>query len=395
MLDEGLSGYETAKKASQANTDAISAEATETSKSADSIYRGARITVVFALVGMLALCLLAAKALTDALSKPLVKAAAMLERVAAKDLTKQLDITGHDEVGQLSASLNRTIANMRDMLSQISDGTSTLVTATEEVTVSSHRASDNAQQQSMSVQMVATAAQELSSVISEISQNTSSASHASRTSAEDAHNGGRIVAATVQSIQSISSSSDSVLTKMAALRSRSEQIGSVVSVIREIADQTNLLALNASIESARAGEMGRGFAVVAGEVRRLAERTRTSTDEIGSLIDGIQGEVRDAFSAAEHGRADVATGLEHARQAGEALEKIIASARDAEGMVHLIAAAATEQASASAEISSNMGSISSSIEDSAAAAQQSSKTCKDLSHLAANLRLTVSEFSLS
>ena len=159
-------------------------------------------------------------------------------------------------------------------------------------------------------------------------------------------------------MEKIAAATSVVSEKMTSLAHRSEEIGKVVNVIQEISEQTNLLALNAAIEAARAGEHGRGFAVVAGEVRRLAERTKGATEEIAGTIRSIQDETRETLQVMEESRSAVESGMAETANARKSLEATIEASKQVEQQINLIATAATEQTSASGEISETAGQIS-------------------------------------
>jgi methyl-accepting chemotaxis protein len=172
------------------------------------------------------------------------------------------------------------------------------------------------------------------------------------------------------------------------------QIGRIIGVIEGIADQTNLLALNAAIEAARAGEQGRGFAVVADEVRKLAERTRSATKETAQMVRNIQGETKTAVHAMQAGTAQVEQGVATTTQAGAALHEIIQMAEQVGEMISHIAAASTEQASTTEQVTGNMTEIGHQVRESAIGAQQSAQACHDLSNLAMDLNQMVGRFRL-
>jgi len=178
------------------------------------------------------------------------------------------------------------------------------------------------------------------------------------------------------------------------LNKNSEKIGDIVGVIDDVADQTNLLALNAAIEAARAGEQGRGFAVVADEVRKLAERTTSSTKEIADMVKSIQGDTSQAVSSMEEAGKEVKEGVGVAGKAGGALKKIMEMSQGVNQIVQQIATAAEEQAAASEEISSNVESITSVSKQSASGVQQTSSAAQELSSLTDNLQSLVNQFKL-
>ncbi len=192
----------------------------------------------------------------------------------------------------------------------------------------------------------------------------------------------------------IAAATSSVSEKMASLAHRSDEIGKVVNVIQEISEQTNLLALNAAIEAARAGEHGRGFAVVAGEVRRLAERTKGATEEIAATIRSIQEETRSTLELMQESHAAVETGMGETARARKSLDATIESSNQVEHQIHLIATAATQQTSASGEISRSASQISQLAIESAQGAEEAVEALKNLASLAGELDGMIGQFQL-
>jgi methyl-accepting chemotaxis protein len=311
------------------------------------------------------------------------------------DLTKRIHVEHNDELGILSNHFNTFMEKLHDIISQVAASTEHIASASEEISSSATQVAQSAETQKDQTSQVATAMQEMSSTVNQVSDNSRQASENAKEAGDLARTGGTVVSDTVKVIQGVADATRDTSAKIVELGRSSDQIGQIIGVIDDIADQTNLLALNAAIEAARAGEQGRGFAVVADEVRKLAERTTQATKEIAQMIKTIQEETKKAVAAMQAGTDKVDAGVESAREAGAALEKIIHSADGVQDMVTHIATAATEQASATEQVNSNMEQIAKMVHQSSIGAQESARACQDLSNLALDLQQLVGRFKLA
>ena len=196
----------------------------------------------------------------------------------------------------------------------------------------------------------ATAVNEMNATVQEVAKNADSASVASAETREKAEAGAQVVEKAVRSIDQVHQMSLELKDDMTQLNEHAQDITRIMGVISDIADQTNLLALNAAIEAARAGEAGRGFAVVADEVRKLAEKTMASTNDVGNAIKAIQESTAKSTASVDNAVAQIeeATGL--ANESGRALEEIVTTAETTADQVNAIATASEEQSAASEEI---------------------------------------------
>ena len=326
---------------------------------------------------------------------PLNKLIEMLRVMAKGDLTQRIEIETQDEIGQLGAACNSFVIKVNSMISAVAATTTQLAAATKEMTSTSQEMAAGAEEQTHQAAQVATSMEEMSATVQEVAKNANKAAENAKDSGITAKKGGSLVQSTVDGIKGIASSVEDLQTVIKGLSKNSEKIGEIVGVIDDVADQTNLLALNAAIEAARAGEQGRGFAVVADEVRKLAERTTSSTKEIAQMVKNIQGDTNQAVSSMDGSAKEVMAGVKLAEQAGESLEEIVDGTKSVQGMVQEIAKAAEQQSAAAEEISINIEAIASVSKQTAEGSQQTSQAALGLSRTAAQLKSLVDKFTLN
>ncbi len=237
----------------------------------------------------------------------------------------------------------------------------------------------------------ATAMNEMNATVQEVARNAAQASTASAETRQKAQDGAAIVSRSLDSINHVHQSSLRLKEDMAQLGSHAQDISRIMGVISDIADQTNLLALNAAIEAARAGEAGRGFAVVADEVRKLAEKTMASTQDVGAVISAIQHSTATSMESVDKAVQEVDRAAEFANQSGTALEVIVSTVDATADQVNAIAAASEEQSAASEEINHTIIQINAMSLQTAQAMEEASKAVSDLAAQAHGLTSLVSD----
>ena len=319
----------------------------------------------------------------------------VLDQMSNGDMTVRLELDHKDEIGDISVSFNHMIEKFEALVQQISSATAQLAAAAEEMSTVARNADTNINKQTQETEQVATAMNEMSATVREVAHNAASAATAANNADSEAKGGKTIVVQTASAIQQLAESVERTAQVIHQLEADSETIGSVLDVIKGIAEQTNLLALNAAIEAARAGEQGRGFAVVADEVRTLASRTQSSTQEIQKMIERLQAGASNAVEAMEQGRTQAHAGVEQAQVAAESLEAITRAVTTINEMNTMIASAAEEQTSVAEEMNKNIVNISQLSHDTAGAAEQTTSASTELSKLASQLESLVNQFKLS
>ena len=325
-------------------------------------------------------------------SQPLREIVQETARIAEGDLTVVIHSHCKDELGQMKQSVSKmaealknTIANARRASGMMLDQSHQLVTAAEQVARSSLAQSDAASGMAASVE-------QMSVSISQVAQHARDAQHISTGSGNTATQGSAVIHQASDSMVRIADTVREASSTIMELGKRSQDISSVVQVIKEIADQTNLLALNAAIEAARAGETGRGFAVVADEVRKLAERTKRSTSDISEMVKSIQSGAEQAIAHMKSGVEQVEQGSVLATQAGQAIADIHSSSREVIDAVNSISDAISEQNIATQTIAQGVEGIAQKAEDNHQASKSSAQSAQALREMALTLDQDLSIF---
>ncbi|HEX5802737.1 MAG TPA: methyl-accepting chemotaxis protein [Azospira sp.] len=316
-------------------------------------------------------------------------------RIAAGDLTARIRVNTRDELLQVAESFNRMAVAVNETVRNVRGNADRVLDAARRTSESSGQIAISSDNQSQAASSMAAAVEETTVGIDHITRNAHDAREISRRSGELSAQGGELVQTVVAEMHEISAAVSASAQSVEGLGRRSDEISTIVGVIKEIADQTNLLALNAAIEAARAGEQGRGFAVVADEVRKLAERTTKSTQEIGEMIASIQGETRAAVDNMQLGVERVARGVELSSRAGESMAEISAGAAQVVGVVREISDALAEQSAARADIARNVETIAQMAEQNSAAVSENHTTAAQLEQLARDLQDEVARFRVA
>ena len=314
--------------------------------------------------------------------------------IATGDLSVKIDLGTRDELKLVADSFNDMADAFRNLIRNVQSGTDQVYEATKRLSESSSQITLSTEQQSEAASSMAAAVEQMTVGIDHISGNAQNANQISRHAGDLSADGGRVVGTVVREIELIAGVVNSSASIIGELGQRSEQISAIVNVIKEIADQTNLLALNAAIEAARAGEQGRGFAVVADEVRKLAERTTKSTQEISTMIGAIQSGTQNAVASMSEGVERVNQGVALATQAGESITEIEGSARRVVDTVSEISESLREQSAASTEIAKNVERIAQMAEENSAAVAENAATAVQLERLSESLEAEVRRFKL-
>ncbi len=317
-----------------------------------------RNTVLMSIVGIIVVSVLLSYVLGNSISRPIRLACEKVERICGNnDLTERLDVQGKDEVTELSASLNHLFSHLQQMIGQFSTATDTLSDNSLNITNNMQATRKAVAEQNTKTDSVATAVNEMSASIAEVAQFANRAADYVKGANEQGVKGVQVGNNLGEEIGKLHDEMQVAVEAIGRLRNESASIAEVLDVIQGIAEQTNLLALNAAIEAARAGEQGRGFAVVADEVRSLAGRTQSSTEEIRQKIDALQRETNSVSHCIDNANKTVSRGVSTCKTNTEMIEQLVSMLEEMNEMNIQIAAATEEQRAVTEDISSSITSI--------------------------------------
>ena len=327
--------------------------------------------------------------------KPINETVKSMTAVAAGRLNSPLPTTtSNDETGHLTRALTGMVTQLRQMIGSVGGVTQSLVAATENLTDIAEQGNRRMAVQRIETDQVATAANQMAATNQDVAANASMAAAAARRAANETASGRATLDHTISAAQDLAREVERASAVIDRLRSESENIGSVLDVIRGIAEQTNLLALNSAIEAARAGEQGRGFAVVADEVRTLATRTQQSTQDINGMIENLQLGASEAVSVMAHGHESSMATLDSASTASAAFATITESVAEINAMNEQIASATVQQSSVSEMISRSVSQIATLAEESTQAAAETARAATGIAATGHELEQLIRRFDL-
>jgi methyl-accepting chemotaxis protein len=308
------------------------------------------------------------------------------------DLSLRIPTQGRDEISQAGSALNAMMERFAHIIDQVRGATHHLAQLAGQLVDVSSRTQGGVQRQLSDTQHLASTLHQLAATVQEVAHNTREAASAAQQADGEAREGAATATHALGAISAMSQQLEQAVQVIQRLDTDSRDIGRVIGLIREIAEQTNLLALNAAIEAARAGEQGRGFAVVADEVRTLAQRTQSATEEIETIIVKVQGRAQEAVGAIQSAEQKTESSVKSVEESAGALTTISGSVGIINRMNAQIATSSAGQSQVAENISRKIGDIGAVAQEAAGHAQDTQDASQQLASLAEELEKMVSQF---
>ncbi|EPP4295332.1 methyl-accepting chemotaxis protein [Vibrio navarrensis] len=345
------------------------------------------VAIIFILMGVF---------LANSITKPIQQIALRFTDLGKGegDLSQRIEVKGQDEIAQLSSGFNGFIEKIHATMKEVASTSMSLSEAAESVSSKASTTHNNSQEQRDQTIQVVTAINQMGATISEIASNAATAADTANQASDNTKLGREVVSKAKNVIARLADDVEATSQVVTQLATTTRDIGSILDVIRDISDQTNLLALNAAIEAARAGEQGRGFAVVADEVRNLASRTASSTEEIQKMINQLQSDAKDAVTAMEAGKTVTFEGVEATDEAVHVLVSISERISDISDRNTQVATATEEQSTVVHTINQNIEEINAINEVTTNTAEELAEASRDLRLLSQRLDSMVGSFKL-
>ncbi|MCK4707441.1 MAG: methyl-accepting chemotaxis protein [Gammaproteobacteria bacterium] len=318
----------------------------------------------------------------------------VMEHISSGELTDEINIDTSDEFGQLLQSVKNMQSKLKGMINDINSAARQIVISSGNLDSVTHESSQRVTSQQQVVQQLVLDIEQLMQASTKVSTSAVGSTDETQKAEMEADNGRKVIVEGVQTIQNISQQVKRAETVVKEVHKGTENIGTVLDVIKGIAEQTNLLALNAAIEAARAGEQGRGFAVVADEVRTLASRTQESTTEIEAIIETLQKGASTAVSTMTESIEMVNKGVKMVQQADLSFSTVNDRVTSISQKSNSISSEAKQQMTLSQEMSNNVDSINKAAELAVESNKTTIQSSDELLKLAEQLKQKVSQFQV-
>jgi methyl-accepting chemotaxis protein len=344
---------------------------------------------VLFVIGMILLRL----ALRRTVAAPINNLTSLMIRVEQEsDLNLRIPVDGKDEVACAAAAFNTMMERFAEIIRQVGGATRNLSQVASHLVDVTTRTQAGVDKQLGDTEHLAVTLSQLAGSVQEVARNTQEAAAAARQADGEAKDGAETATSALGAISAMSEQLEQAVQVIQRLDTDSRDIGRVIGLIREIAEQTNLLALNAAIEAARAGEQGRGFAVVADEVRTLAQRTQSATEEIESIIVKVQGRAQEAVGAIQSAEEKTDSSVKSVEDSATALATISGSVGIITRMNAQIADSSLAQSSAADSINRKLGDIGAVAREASGHAHETHGASEKLAALARELESQVDQF---